>query len=78
MQEQEQERAKKGNRDFGFSFSILPPIGGCGPTFPRVATAVERPVSVLDLKKKKKWDDDNSNNNEKDEQLIEAMDLAER
>ena len=53
MQEQEQERAKKGNRDFGFSFSILPPIGGCGPTFPRVATAVERPVSVLDLKKKR-------------------------
>ena len=52
MQEQEQERAKKGNREFGFSFSILPPIGGCGPTFPRVATAVERPVSVLDLKKR--------------------------
>ena len=52
MQEQEQERAKKGNREFGFSFSILPPIGGCGPTFPRVATAVERSVSVLDLEKR--------------------------
>ena len=29
MQEQEQERAKKGNRELDFSFSTSPTIGGC-------------------------------------------------
>ena len=48
-QEQEQERAKKGN--LGFSFPTLPTFGGSSsPTFPKLATTVSG--SVLDLEKR--------------------------